>query len=195
MSIDSPKTAEKEGILSYFEGKTVNEKDFIKEDGGRPFFIDRHSDFNISHSGEVIAVSHVNGENMRTGCDVQIIKERTNTLKIADSFFSDKERDYIKDDKNKFFQIWVLKESFLKLKGLSVFDMANAPSFIDGNGSLCLRFTSDKGNLSFYMYDLEANGSRYALAAAIEGEETPEPQIKIFSDILVKKSSHGDAEK
>jgi phosphopantetheinyl transferase len=165
----------------------------LKEENGRPYFPDRQADFNISHSGTVTAVSLVDGGNFRTGCDVQLVRKRVNTMKIAEEFFSASEREYISHSETGFFQIWVLKECFLKLRGLSVFDMAQAPSFIrreDSRRENLRRDDSDRLQFSlcmntfsplvFYLYELAGAGQQYFLSAAIEGGHF-QPAIQWFS--------------
>jgi hypothetical protein len=69
--------------------------------------------------------------------------------------------------------IWTLKECYLKLKGMSVFDMKKAPSFICNDDS-CGIFTFGAAvcvPLSFYLYELSGFGERYILTSAIEGED------------------------
>ena len=191
-------SAEGRRILSLLTNGPFANNEIAKDENGRPFFPDRRADFNISHSGAVTAVSLVSGGELQTqrihlhtGCDVQIVKGKANTMKIAESFFSSAERDYIfsqdrsKTAELKFFEIWTLKECFLKLRGLSIFDMAKTPSFICSEGQ-------DRGSyvfgaavlipLSFYVYELQSDsGERYVLSVAIEGDEQPRPEIRWFS--------------
>ena len=94
------------------------------------------------------------------------------------------ERDYIfthdkkRYDEARFFHIWTLKECFLKLRGLSVFDMAKAPPFIGKNGHLHYAFD----DAVFRLYELsDGGGERYFLAAAIEGNRQLHPVVKWFS--------------
>jgi phosphopantetheinyl transferase len=165
-------------ILSEIEGKPLNEAEILKEEGGRPYFAGRHCDFNISHSGNMAAVSVVYG-GCKTGCDIQIVKSKTNTLKIAEKVFSAAEREYIKKDRARFFEIWALKECYLKLRGFSVFDMPKAPCFIRNN-EFCLEGEYAALPLSFYLYELSGGGARYMLAAAIEGGGI-NPETRWFS--------------
>ena len=198
-------SAEGRRILSLLANRPFTDNNIVKDENGRPYFPDRRVDFNISHSGAVTAVSLVRGNEpqagrsqkpfLRTGCDVQIVKARASTLKIAESFFSNAERDYIfSQDKNedneiKFFEIWTLKECFLKLKGLSVFDMQKAPPFICDKGSNkgCFTFGAAVSvPLSFYVYELQGGpDGRYLLSVAIEGDEQPQPVIRWFSQSLL----------
>ena len=121
-----------------------------KDKNGRPFFQNGNADFSISHSGSIAAVSLIHEANphrspsgqmfpsakFRTGCDIQLIRPRKNLRNIAEENFYAAENDYIflqnetQFECARFYQIWTLKECYIKLRGLSVFDMLKAPSFI-----------------------------------------------------------------
>jgi len=218
---DSPRKAERREllsaearrILSQLEGRPLAEDDIATDAAGRPFFPNRDTDFSISHSGNLAAVSLAAGKNLRTGCDVELVRPRAKAPAIAEEFFTAPERDYIESgggfDATRFYQIWTLKECFLKLRGLSVFDMAGAPSFVINKNQprstrrtygsrnteswyenqLSLRVTPCNsvvnilfGQISFHLYELTGNASeRYILAAAIEGIEMEQPEIRWFS--------------
>jgi phosphopantetheinyl transferase len=197
LSRETPKAAQKEllsaegrRILSLFNGHSLAEGDILRGENGRPYFANGEANFNISHSGLVTAVSFVKGGNVRTGCDIQLVQTRTNTKKIADEFFSASERSYIfsqggnKYIETRFFEIWTLKECLLKLRGLTVFDMAKMPSFIHIDVSGISHFTLGEtvaSPLSFYLYELSNSGEKYMLAVAIEGVDPCQPEIKWFS--------------
>ena len=121
-------------ILSKFENRQIEESDFFKEENGRPFFKDSDADFNISHSAEAVAVSYINKKGYRVGCDIEQVRPRSRTAKIAEDKFSQSENDYLFSggcfNEVNFFKIWTLKECYIKLKGLSIFDMIKVPSFI-----------------------------------------------------------------
>ncbi|MCL2294641.1 MAG: 4'-phosphopantetheinyl transferase superfamily protein [Spirochaetes bacterium] len=126
--------------------------------------------------------------NIRTGCDIQLIQPRANARKIAKEFFCPAEVDYIFSnnealyDEMRFFQIWTLKECFIKLRGLSVFDMPKVPSFICSKDSRHFAFeTSVSSPLSFFLYELSGSDGRYMLAVAAEGVEVLQPEIRWFS--------------
>jgi phosphopantetheinyl transferase len=189
--------AEARNILSRLADRPFTE-DAIATDGqGRPFFSEGNLDtavslrrvlgcgvdFSISHSGSLAAVSLVTGTGIRTGCDVELVRPRGRAGKIAEQFFSAAERDYIFFqgcfDETKFYEIWTLKECYIKLRGLSVFDMPAVPSFIrDGNFVFDAAGTAP---LSFCLYELGGSGERYVLAAAVEGTEAEQPEIQWFS--------------
>jgi len=187
-------SAEARRILSQCEGRTITEDDIAREASGRPFFHGGDIDFSVSHSGNLAAVSLIRGNGLRTGCDVELVRPRAGAKKIADEFFTAAERDYIESggsfDLTRFYRIWTLKECFLKLKGLSVFDMSGAPSFINDaepelRDPFREQFKLDAAGvspISFNLYKLTGNaGEHYILAAAIEGTEAEQPEIRWFS--------------
>jgi phosphopantetheinyl transferase len=182
-------SAEARRILSLCEGRPVKEDDIAKDAAGRPFFHDHEghgdTDFSISHSGSLAAVSLVKGKNLRTGCDVELVRPRPKAKEITEVFFSVFEREYIESqgrfDGTRFYQIWTLKECFLKLRGLSVFDMACAPSFISGKDSFSFG-AAVPVPLFFNLYELSCGGGEdYMLATAFEGTEEEQPEIRWFS--------------
>jgi len=171
-------------ILSQFEGRPIEEHDIAREAQGRPFFPGGEANFNIAHSGNLIAVSYARGKNLRTGCDVEQIRPRARARDIAEDFFSAPERNYIFPqgravDEARFYAIWTLKECFLKLRGLSVFDMAACPSFVDNQGKFVFG-AAVSSPLLFRLYEL-SGAERYLCAAAIEGAEQTRHEIRWFS--------------
>jgi len=187
-------SAEARRILSQCEGRTLTEADIAREASGRPFLPGGDTDFCISHSGNLAAVSLVRGKGLRTGCDAELVRPRAKAREIAEELFAAPERKYIESgggfDLTRFYQIWTLKECFLKLRGLSVFDMGGAPSFINDaepepRGPFREQFKIDSAGVSpvlFNLYELTGNdGERYILATAIAGTEECQPEIRWFS--------------
>jgi len=178
-------SAEARRILSLCEGRPITDDNIAREQTGRPFFPGSDTDFSISHSGALTVVSLVRSKQLRTGCDVELVRPRAGAREIAGNFFTAPERDYIESgcgfDITRFYQIWTLKECFLKLRGLSVFDMSGIPSFISGEGTHT--FGADVSSpLSFSLYELTGNADeRYILATAIAGTEIEQPEIRWFS--------------
>jgi len=187
-------SAEARRILSQCEGRIITEADIAREASGRPFLPGRDMDFCVSHSGNLAAVSLVRGKGLRTGCDAELIRPRAKAREIAEEFFTFPEIKYIESgggfDLTRFYQIWTLKECFLKLRGLSVFDISVTPSFIKDaepelRGPFREQFKLDSAGVSpilFNLYELTSNaGERYILATAIEGTEEYQPEIRWFS--------------
>ena len=173
-------------MLSLLENRPIGEGDIVREAQGRPFLPGRALDFNIAHSGALAALSLVRGENMRTACDIERIRKRARAAEVAEDFFSADERNYLyprgEFDETRFYEIWTLKECFLKLRGLSVFDMAASPSFV-GGGEGRLAFDAPVSlPVTFRLYELSGGpDERYVLASAIEGAVQTEPEMRWFS--------------
>jgi hypothetical protein len=201
-------SAEAWRIVSLYEDRPFVQGDIARDTAGRPFFPNRDMDFSISHSGDLAAVSLVKGKNLRTGCDVERVRPRARAREIAEEFFTAPEREYIESgggfNETRFYEIWTLKECCIKLRGLSVFDMAGVPSFIvcegfntppfrvrlliNGDGSCQFNCGAAAASpLSFNLYELSGNtGERYILATALEGTEMEQPEIRWFSDDVLE---------
>ena len=90
---------------------------------GKPYLVnDPHIQYNLSHSGNYIALAI---DSKAVGIDIEQIKPID--IKIAERFFSKDEILYITSHTRKmrtiaFYQIWTKKESYIKLegKGLSI---------------------------------------------------------------------------
>ena len=175
-------------VLSLLEGRSIEDDEIAKGENGRPFFPDCHADFSISHSGNLAAVSLVSTQNrgggvLRTGCDVQLVRPRIKMREIAEEYFHSAERDYIftpgesSFDLTRFYQIWTLKECYIKLRGHSVFDMARVPSFIRGDAA----FGPLPDRLQCNLYELADADGHYILAAAVEGDAELLPEIRWYS--------------
>lgn len=184
----------------------------LTETGGRPYFADHHADFNISHSKRMAAVSYLSSPNrrFRTGCDIQYQQPKKTYREIAAHFFHPPEREFLTaartgtEGLRSFYLLWTLKEAYLKIRGLSVFDLRRCPVFsFDGQTggkipSEVFRdhgepegeyfFSGDSGNdrnLEFFLYETRdpARGA-YSLAVCREQDEpgpSAEPEVRWFS--------------
>lgn len=96
-------------------------------DNGRPAFTGPNlPDFNISHSGEYIMVALTHG--CRLGLDVEHIRPRNRLMKLAQYSFSDEEYQWLAAQPelqqiDRFWQLWTLRESILKLAAKGVWQM------------------------------------------------------------------------
>lgn len=87
-------------------------------DCGKPYF-ENYPEifFSISHSGCMAVCAFSDAE---VGCDIEEIKKAD--LSIAERFFAKREREYTKaqggkEQAERFFRIWTLKESLIKATG------------------------------------------------------------------------------
>jgi phosphopantetheinyl transferase len=171
---------------------------------GRPYFIDRHADFNISHSRRIVAASFCRDRKSltnlpyRTGCDVEYLNPRltSRSEKIVRRFFAPSEQDYLNaastdlEYQRRFYRVWTLKECFLKLKGLSVLAMPEAPVFSVTTqtgefGSSSYHHHQDNLALIFYIYEIGSEQTnRYILSVVRETDplkRTRPPKLRWFS--------------
>jgi hypothetical protein len=174
-----------------------------REPGGRPYFIDHRGDFNISHTGRMVAVTYtkerstLRGVPLRTGCDIEHLNPRRNLEAIASRFFTVEEHTYITGGTSelaritRFYQLWVIKECFLKTLGLGLGCIHRTPSFIHRNALSGRLVCQDPGSsytsalsLNLYLYELgDFPEEQYMLALAQErNPRTPEqflPELKV----------------
>lgn len=116
------------GVLRLLSGKYLNMKpnaiDFKYGKYGKPDYdFDSNLKFNISHSGDLIALSFV--KNFDIGVDIEKVKDNFNVLEIASNFFSKLEIETLKkipkaEQVEYFYRCWTRKESFIKAKSLGL---------------------------------------------------------------------------
>lgn len=82
--------------------------------------------FNISHSGDylLVAIAHANHW-LSLGVDIERQRESTNIYPILNHYFTRDETDSLLDlplaqQRARFFDLWALKESYIKAKGLGL---------------------------------------------------------------------------
>jgi len=181
-------SAEGRRIVSFLEKQILKaanpDQIFAYEPGGRPYFADHHADFSISHSRNMAAAAFLPSlekVSCRVGCDIQYVDPHKSCVEISRRFFHACEQAYIEQTgeeriKN-FYRIWTLKEAWLKLHGLSVFDITKAPAFSIGG-----RYENSP---AFFLYELSSPSTTelYTLAAACQGNcfSGEEPEIRWFS--------------
>lgn len=98
------------------------------DENGKPYFKNRPDfHFNISHSGNLIAVAFSSSP---VGVDIE--KLRDANLKIAKRYFSSEEKDYVKNYQD-FFYVWTRKEAYLKRTGTGLRQSLSSFSVLDNN--------------------------------------------------------------
>lgn len=170
-------------LLDRVFGLPVTETEFSITDKGKPVIPGRNDvHFNISHSGTTVAAAVAQS---RIGVDIEHFRKIN--FRIAERYFTPAELFYIhtQDEPEKtqnFFEIWTIKESFLKAIGtgltrsLSSFEVSNEAG----------RFTiSGKGSESFSVkaYTMQ----KYQLALCVENDILPKHfQEVTFEDLFGK---------
>lgn len=131
---------------------------FEKNEYGKPYLRNYHNfHFNISHSGEwvVCAVSI-----FPVGIDIERIKSID--LQIAERYFSKEEYSYlmeIEDEKKeeRFFELWTLKESYIKAIGMGLSLPFNSFTILAYENDTYYLKSSSISNFKFKQYFIDKN--------------------------------------
>ena len=140
-----------------------------KNHDGKPFIKDRPDFFyNLSHSGQWVVIAFGESE---VGVDVEQIRMDADIEAIAGRFFSSEEQQYIhaesSQSRNRFFEVWAGKESYVKFlgtglkKSMSSFSILSLEPdvhlhqrMLPGGYCLCLCTTED--NIFFELLDISS---------------------------------------
>ena len=154
---------------------------------GKPYLQDEGLWFSLSHSGEWALCALADRE---VGCDIEEI--RKTDLAIARRFFTPEEYARIaagetpEERQERFFRLWTLKESFLKVTGRGLSLPLNAFSIQTENGITVTGSAKDRP-YSFLEYS-DIPDCRCAVCA--EGERVTAPlRILDLAAILQKEES------
>ena len=173
-------------ILSRKTSIPSNEISIEKTVKGKPFLANsKNHYFNISHSGEWVVVAFSNEE---VGIDVELI--RPINYQIAKRFFSGTE--YTELDKKEgqekrefFFNLWTLKESYLKLLGKGLTKSLSSFSIRKSNSGF--RLIDEKSEISSVFFKQYLLDKEYKLSACSTSENFVEKlNILSISDIIVR---------
>ncbi|MCE9678141.1 4'-phosphopantetheinyl transferase superfamily protein [Shewanella sp. AS1] len=156
------------GVLSFFArlwGSNIapNEWQFRYLEKGKPVlsavsFAASPLVFNLSHSGDylLIALTRVDpaltGNGLKLGVDIERLRPSTNIYSILDNYFTAQEREALlalpeDEQRQRFFDLWALKESFIKATGLGLaqplksfhFVFDNSEANVEGKERLALQ--------------------------------------------------------
>ncbi|MFZ0807231.1 MAG: 4'-phosphopantetheinyl transferase superfamily protein [Candidatus Sulfotelmatobacter sp.] len=112
-------------ILGAYLNVPAGELRFVSTKNGKPSLVEPKSDlrFNLSHSADRGMLGVAMGREI--GVDVEAIRPDVETDKLAERFFSQRERESIRalpqpDRVSAFFRCWSCKEAFLKAQGVGL---------------------------------------------------------------------------
>ena len=100
--------------------KINNDISFHYNDDGKPYLNNSDIYFNVSHSGNAIAIGISCYD---IGIDIEVIKERKLSDKIVEKVFLEDEKEEYEKTDNKidyFYNIWTKKEAYVKLIGTGI---------------------------------------------------------------------------
>lgn len=121
--------------------KRISEDDIMMEklEHGKPYLVNhRDIEFNISHSGD-FAICSISMHS--TGVDIENTDRKNTDILPLKKTFTCKERE--KYNLEDFFRIWVMKESYLKMKGTGLsYDMTKLE-------------TDEINDVNFYLFNFD----------------------------------------
>lgn len=127
----------------------------VKNQYGKPYFYDISNQyFNVSHSGKWVVCGWGQHE---IGVDVEVVDDMD--IDIAKRFFAKSEYKLLmeknkEEQKQLFFDLWTLKESYIKYMGIGLSIPLNSFEFIIRDGNVDL-ISKDSEKLFFYRFDLD----------------------------------------
>lgn len=139
---------------------------FSRNEFGKPYAVNLPIHYNISHSGEYV-VCAISSSNV--GIDVEQIT--TINIDIAQQFFSSIEYEFLisKDEKHMkdiFFDLWTLKESYIKWNGKGLSIPLDSFSLVFNEAGIVLLDNSHSLKPYFKVYPLD--GYKCALCSSVE---------------------------
>ena len=171
--------------LSQYTNKQPEDLIFDINPYGKPLLRNSDVQFNLSHSRQwaVIAI----GENGDVGIDVESTSDRRTILNIAQHYFHADEifqLEKITDEeeqKEYFFQLWTLKESFVKALGTGISTGLDKMSFhIDNENKIHANLSSDlqlqnPSEWQFFQYELNDASVKNWCAVTVRSENKITP--------------------
>lgn len=119
---------------------------------GKPFLKNlkksKNIDFNITHSGDWVACAIDSND---IGIDIEQIKD----INVTDfeEILSPKEINYIDEKLERFYQIWTLKESYIKALGVGVYKDLSSFTVQPYDKHYAKVFENDKDEKQWYFYN------------------------------------------
>ncbi|PFD35307.1 4'-phosphopantetheinyl transferase [Bacillus cereus] len=148
---------------------------FIYNEYGKPF-VENFSDFhfNISHSGEWVVCATANSN---VGIDIEKVSD-IEALKLANEYFSEEEfydlsNMNFDEQINYFFDLWTLKESYIKTIGKGLYIPLNSFSIKKESRTL-ISYKNIPQNFYFRQYNIEPH---YKISACATRDELPQEII------------------
>lgn len=178
-------------VLSRYHNTAPADWSFVKNQFGRPDLVIPEGCppfvFNLSHTnGLAVCAITLNRD---LGVDVEDMEREGATVSLAHRYFSDAEQTALKAlpselQRHRFFELWTLKESYMKARGIGL-------SLGLGNFSFCLKNPKRIG-ISFsdaiddspdaWQFDIYDPFPRYRVAYAIKQE--PERKVEVQTRLI-----------
>ena len=110
-------------LLSLYTGQPEKSIQLAKSEHGKPFLPDSDLQFNLSHSVDLALYAFARGRDV--GVDVERESRKVKAIEIAERFFSESEREYLRQLPEEqlpvaFLRTWTRKEALLKALGTGI---------------------------------------------------------------------------
>jgi 4'-phosphopantetheinyl transferase len=172
-------------LLSQKTGKNSRQIIFKINEKGKPSITGPEQiHFNISHSGKWVTVAVSNAE---VGIDIELIREPQ--FRIAERYFSEEElADLNKltgaNKVNYFFDLWTLKESFLKLLGRGLTRSLGSFTIRKEKDNFRLKYSLDQNDQNIYFNQYSIDPEYKLSVCSVSGSFVPvATQIKVHEII------------
>ncbi len=181
-------------LVSEYTGAPAEAFAFLMNGHGKPYLAPKEEkkdcpkiSFNISHSrgGIVCGIC----QNLEIGVDLEDIRRNVD-LGIARRFFADTEVEFLNqipnsEKKKMFFDIWTLKEAYIKAEGKGLAIPLDSFSFNAGESEIKIAFKAPKKNPSDWQFFRWWPKTNKTVAAAVKA--TAPLSLKTFSCIPFQK--------
>ncbi len=165
-------------VLSQYASVDPRAWRFESGERGKPYITEPQGHrgllFNLSNTRGLI-VCAVSTQVAQLGCDTEDITRKTETVSIADHYFSPLEVQALKDlpasqHTQRFFSYWTLKESYIKARGLGLALPLDQFSFLlDGRHDIGIAFDPRLADDDQrWRFDLRRLGSRHFVAVGAD---------------------------
>ncbi len=161
-------------LLGHYLERPASEFQFVLGAQGKPSLIDAPIEFNVSHSGAVVAIAFAQGSPI--GVDVESEKRTSDLLAIAGRFFSPAEAEAVRNAEDvsaAFYRTWTAKESVIKAVGggLSI-DLTSFRVTPERDRFTSVESAPDDARLAgWFVQSLPVPGDEYHAAVAIRGSD------------------------
>ncbi|MGH8169444.1 MAG: 4'-phosphopantetheinyl transferase family protein [Steroidobacteraceae bacterium] len=184
-------------VLSRYTG--VQPRDWVFSAGahGRPAIsaprIAAALEFNISHSADLVLLGVT--ADLTLGVDTESIAARAADIEGLDRYFAPQESAALLalpqgERRRRFFELWTLKESYIKARGMGLAIPLDAFRFeLPGERGLALRMRPDLGDSprSWRLWQLTLRGDYLAAVCAARGEEVPRITVREIVPLAAEK--------
>jgi 4'-phosphopantetheinyl transferase len=102
-------------LLGHYLARDPRAFRFVLGEHGKPALEGGELEFNVSHSGERVAIAFTRRE--AVGIDIEHDRDRQHALEIANRFFAPAEAAEVERDVARFYPIWTAKEAVIKALG------------------------------------------------------------------------------